>query len=128
MSSLGITQLRSRYSVSDTISRLESLLNEKGTKIFARIDQRREAQAVGLDLPPTELLFFGNPRAGTGLMQQSLTAAIDLPLKIAVAEDASGRVWILFNDAEFLRERHGLPEESMKVLGIVAQLVKTIQE
>lgn len=128
MSSLGITQLPSRYSVADTISRLESLLSQKGIKIFARIDQRREAQAVGLDLRPTELLIFGNPKAGTALMQQSLTAALDLPLKVAAVEEAPGRVWVLFDDPQFLRERHALPEESMKVLGSVAQLVKTIQE
>ena len=122
MSDSGILQLPSRHSVHETVDRLQSLLLQKGIKIFARIDQRQEAASAGLLLQPTELIIFGNPKAGTQLMQQSLTAALDLPLKIAAVEDQSGQVWVLFNSPEYLFERHGLPEESLKVFSVVPQL------
>ncbi len=101
----------SQYSVSETIDRIEQAVTAKGMKLFARINHAREAKQVGLDMPPTELLIFGNPQGGTTLMLASPTVAIDLPMKALAWEDSSGRVWLTYNASHLFQERHGLPEE-----------------
>jgi uncharacterized protein (DUF302 family) len=80
--------------------------------VFARIDHAQGATAVGMQLRPTELLIFGNPRGGTPLMIDHQTAGIDLPLKALAWEDDQGRVWLTYNSAEWLAQRHGLGEAS----------------
>ena len=104
----GVVDLPSKASVAETVTRLESLLRSKGIKIFARIDQAREAEAVGLAMPETVLVVFGDPRAGTPAMRASPSLAIDLPLKALVGRDEGGRVWLSYNDPEYLRARHHL--------------------
>jgi uncharacterized protein (DUF302 family) len=113
----GIVQLPSPYSVTETLDRLERLLKEKGVRIFDRIDQRKEAEQVGLTLRPTELLIFGNPKAGTPLMEAVPSVALDLPLKVVAWEDA-GRTWIAYNSPEYLRNRHGLNEQQGSMLDV----------
>lgn len=104
----GIVDIPSRHSVGETIDRLQSLLAAKGIKVFARIDQAAEATAVGLSMKPTQLLIFGDPRAGTPLMNQTPSLALDLPLKALAWEDAEGKVWLTYNSPEYLQERHKL--------------------
>lgn len=104
----GIIDLPSRYSVSETVDRLESLLLAKGIKIFARIDQAAEAKAAGLTMRPTVLLIFGDPRAGTPLMNQHPSIAMDLPLKALAWESGDGKAWLSYNSPEFLQQRHNL--------------------
>ena len=94
--------------IAETVNRLESLLKAKGLKIFARIDQAAEAQAVGLTMRPMELLIFGDPKVGTPLMNQHPSIAIELPLKALVWESADGKIWLSYNSPEFLQQRHGL--------------------
>lgn len=106
----GIVRRKSPYSVKESLDRFQELLAVKGITIFARIDQRAEARKVGLDLRPTELLIFGNPGAGTPLMNAFPLSALDLPLKLLAWEE-DGQVWLGFNDSGFLRERYGLSEE-----------------
>ena len=101
----------SQYSVSETIDRIEQAVTAKGMKLFARINHAGEAKQVGLDMPPTELLIFGNPQGGTALMLAAPTVAIDLPMKALAWEDSSGRVWLTYNAPALLPARHGLPEE-----------------
>jgi uncharacterized protein (DUF302 family) len=108
MSAEGIIDVPSPYSVPETADRLERLLIAKGMKIFARIDQAAEAAAVGMTLRPTLLLLFGNPQAGTPLMEQFPSLAMDLPLKALVWE-ASGKVHLSFTGPEYLQRRHGMP-------------------
>ncbi len=108
MNANGIVDLRSRYSVSETVDRLEALLRGKGIKIFARIDQAAEAMAVGLTLRPTVLLIFGDPRTGTLLMDRYPSLALDLPLKALISESPDGAVHLRYNDPAFLKERHAL--------------------
>ncbi len=108
MNSKGIVDVLSRYSVNETVDRLEKLLGAKGIKIFARIDQAVEARAAGLMLRPTVLLIFGDPRTGTPLMDRYPSIALDLPLKALIAESPDGTVHLSYNGPEFLRERHGL--------------------
>ncbi len=125
MSAKGVTDLESRYSVSETLDRLQSLLKAKGVTSFARIDQAGEANAVGLSMRPTELLVFGDPRAGTPLMEKQPSIAIDLPLKALAWESADGRVWLSYNTPEYLMERHHL--ESPPFKGLEALLAAATQ-
>ena len=92
----------------ETVDKLKTILKSKGVTLFALVDHSGEAEKVGLKMPPTKLLIFGNPKGGTPLMLAAPSAALDLPLKILVAEDPQGKVWISYNSPEYLKERHGL--------------------
>ena len=117
MNTTGITDLACKHSVAETVERLESLLKAKGMKIFSRIDQAAEAKAVGLTMRPMVLLVFGNPAAGTPLMIQHPSIAMDLPLKALVWESADGKVWLSYNSPEFLQQRHGLETPPFAAIG-----------
>jgi uncharacterized protein (DUF302 family) len=108
MPARGASRIKSKHSAANTADRLVSLLNTKGIKIFARFDQRAEANLVGLALRPTELIIFGDPKTGTPLMEAYPSLALDLPLKALIYEDTTGDVWLCFNSPEYLAERHGL--------------------
>ena len=114
----------SKYSVPDTIDRIEKAVTAKGMKIFARIDHGGEAKKAGLDMKPTELLIFGNPKGGTALMVAKPTAAIDLPMKALAWEDKDGNVWLTYNSSELLQERHGVPAELTSKLDPVGTLLE----
>lgn len=109
----GMVHLRSHHSVQETLQRLESALRAHGLSIFARIDHSGEAEKIGLRMPPTQLLIFGSPKAGTPLMVASPTLAIDLPLKALAWEDAAGTVWLSYNSPEYLKQRHNVPDDLM---------------
>lgn len=104
----GLIAVQSRHSVQQTADKLEDVLEEKGMKIFQRISHSDGAESAGLELRPTELVIFGNPKVGTPLMQCSQSVAIDLPQKALIWEDANGQVWLGYNDPEYLQERHGI--------------------
>jgi uncharacterized protein (DUF302 family) len=104
----GLVNLKAAHNVKDTADRLESLLKEKGMTIFARINHAEGAKKIGKTLRPTELLIFGNPKAGTPLMQCKQTLAIDLPLKMLIWEDENEQVWLTYNNPEYLENRHRL--------------------
>ena len=108
MNTNGITDLACNHPVAGTADRLEALLKSKGMKIFARIDQAAEAAAIGLSMRPMVLIIFGNPAAGTPLMVMHPSLAMDLPLKALVWESADNKVWLSYNNPEFLQQRHGL--------------------
>lgn len=118
----GIVSKPSNHSVDDTVTKLKGMLKAKGVMLFAVIDHSGEAAKVGLKMPNTKLLIFGNPKGGTPLMLASPSTAIDLPLKILVAEDGQGKVWISYNSPEYLRERHGLPEDLIQNIAVVEVL------
>src|ERR1700681_3791273 len=118
----GIVNKPSKHSVEQTVEALTNILNSKGVAVFALIDHSGEAEKVGLKMRPTKLLIFGNPKAGTPLMLASPRSAIDLPLKLLVWEDGQGKVWISYNSPEYLRERHGLPQELMQNIAVVEGL------
>jgi len=104
----GLTTLHSNHGPKDTMDRLAAAVKARGMTIFARIDHAAGAADAGLSLGPTELLIFGNAKAGTPLMQAAQTLGIDLPLKALVWQDASGDTWISCNDPSWLAGRHGL--------------------
>ena len=112
----GIKSVVSQHSVIETVARLEALLREKGVKLFCVVDHSGEAKATGLTMPETKLLIFGNPKAGTPVMLAAPSAALDLPLKVLVAADKDGVVTVQWNDAAWLQQRHGFPEELVENL------------
>ena len=118
----GIVQIPSSRSVDETVDKLKTILKSKGVTLFALVDHIGEAEKVGLKMPPTKLLIFGNPKGGTPLMLAAPSAAIDLPLKILVAENSQGKVWISYNSAEYLKERHGLPDNLLPNIAVVQTL------
>jgi uncharacterized protein (DUF302 family) len=124
----GIVDIASRYSVPETLSRLQSILKEKSIKIFALIDQSGEAEKAGLTMRPAQVLIFGNPKGGTPLMVAAPRAAIDLPLKALAWQDEEGKVWLSYNSPEYLQERHGFPAELVKnIAGISALIQKAVE-
>ena len=124
----GLSHLRSPYSVPDTLKRLESLLVAKNISVFARIDQSGEAEKLGMKMRPTQLLIFGSPKVGTPVMVAAPSVAIDLPFKALAWEDAEGKVWLSYNSPEYLKQRHGIPEELIKnIAGIGALVEKAVE-
>lgn len=107
----GLVQVASRYSVDETMKRLQAAFAAKGLQVFATVDHSGEAEKVGLKMRLTKVLIFGSPKAGTPPMVAAPSLAIDLPLKALVAEDAAGKVSVTYNDPEYLRERHGVPAD-----------------
>src|SRR5216684_7281579 len=107
MAAQGLTTIPSSYGPKDTMDRLEAEVRTKGMTVFARIDHAAGAAAAGLALRPTEVLIFGNAKAGTPLMQAVQTIGLDLPLRALVWQDASGKTWLSYNDPAWLAQRHG---------------------
>jgi uncharacterized protein (DUF302 family) len=118
----GIVDVPSNHCVDETVERVKSILQSKGLTLFAVIDHSGEAEKVGMKMPPTKLLLFGNPKGGTPLMLAAPSVAIDLPLKILVWEDGEGKVWLSYNSPEYLQERHGLPRDLLQNIAVVATL------
>ena len=118
----GIIDKPGNHSVDETAEKLQAILRAKGIALFALVDHSGEAANVGMKMRPTKLLIFGNPKAGTPLMQASPSIAIDLPLKILIWEDAAGKVWVSYNSSTYLRERHHLPEELERNIAVVETL------
>lgn len=124
----GLVNVPSKYSVPETIGRLRSLVEKQGLTVFARIDFSGDAAKNGLTMKPSQLLIFGSPKAGTPLMVASPTVAIDLPLKALAWEDPNGKVWLSYNSPEYLKERHGLPDDLVKNISGIKVLVEKAAE
>jgi len=123
MSDKGLVRISSPYSVEETLKRLQQILQQKGVQVFALIDHSGEAAKIGMTMPPTKVLIFGSPKAGTPLMLAAPTLAIDLPLKALIAEDTNGKVSVIYNAPEYLRDRHGFPEDLIKNISAVGGLI-----
>ncbi len=124
----GLIRIPSSYGVDETVQRLTAAFNGKGLQVFAVIDHSGEAAKVGLKMPPTRVLIFGSPKGGTPLMVAAPSLAIDLPLKALVAEDAAGKVSVIYNSPDYLQERHGVPPELIKNLaGAGAVIAKAVE-
>ena len=113
----GLVAVKSPYDAKETMNRLEDLAKQRGFTIFARVDHAAGAAKIGKTLRPTEVLIFGNPQGGTPLMECAQTAGIDLPLKALVWEDASRQVWLGYNDAAYLGQRHGAACPAVENIG-----------
>lgn len=126
MPSRPTVQLRSPHPFAGTVQRLLDAFAARGIKVFATIDQQAEARSVGLDMPPTTLIVFGNPKAGTPLMLANPAVGVDLPLKLLVSEARPGEVSVLFTPAAALIERHALPPELAANLEPAERLVAAV--
>jgi uncharacterized protein (DUF302 family) len=118
----GIVEIPSNYPFEQTVERLKGILEAKGVTLFALVDHSGEAEKAGMDMPPTKLLIFGSPRAGTPVMVAAPSIAIDLPLKILVREDSQGMTWISYNSPAYFRERHDVPPELVQNIAVVETL------
>ena len=128
MANNGIVNKPSKHSVDDTLRNLQQMLEGKGIAVFALVDHSGEAAKVGMKMPPTKLLIFGNPKGGTPLMLAAPSVAIDLPLKILIRQDDQGKVWVSYNTPEYLAERHGLPAHLAQNISIVETLASNLAE
>ena len=122
--STGIINKPTSHSVDETVGKLKHILQARGIVLFALIDHSGEAEKVGIPMKPTKLLIFGNPKAGTPVMQAAPTSAIDLPLKILVWEDAQGKVWISYNSPTYLGKRHGVPQQLLSNIAVAEKLAQ----
>jgi uncharacterized protein (DUF302 family) len=121
----GLITRPSPYTVPETLDRLEAILRAKNVKVFTRVDHSGEAETVGLHMPPTQLVIFGNPKGGTPVMLASPLSAIDLPLKALAWQDAEGKVWLTWNDPRYLKSRYSLTDD---VLGPISAATGLIQQ
>jgi uncharacterized protein (DUF302 family) len=122
----GISRIPSAHSVAETTSKLEAMLQAKGVKLFVTVDHSGEAEKAGLKMPNTKLLIFGNPKGGTPLMLAEPSVALDLPLKILVAEDADGKAWISYNATSYLQARHQLPAELLPNIAVIDTIAENL--
>jgi uncharacterized protein (DUF302 family) len=124
----GIVHLSSPHTVLETLARLEAVVQAKGIAILAMIDHSGDAAKAGIQMEPTKLLIFGNPKAGTPIMLASPSAAIDLPLKALVWQDKSGKVWLSYNSPAYLKQRHDIPDNLLpNIAGIEAICAQAVR-
>ncbi len=126
MTTQGLTTIQSSFGPKDTMNKLEAAVQAKGMTVFARIDHAAGATAAGLSLRPTEVLIFGNARAGTPLMQSVQTIGLDLPLKALVWQDASGDTWLSYHDPASLAKRHGAGAETDAAVGVMTSALNAV--
>lgn len=119
-------KLASPYSFDDTLKRLRTTLTGKGMSIFATIDHQAGAREAGLDMPPTTVVIFGNPKGGTPLMLAAPDVALDLPLRVLVREDAEGHTWLVYEPVSALEGRHGLPAGMSERLAPAEKLLAAV--
>jgi len=122
----GIVNVRSLHSFSETMQRIERLLASKGLKIFCIIDHSGEAAAAGLQMPPTKLVIFGSPKAGTPLMLATPSIALDLPLKLLVFQDPGNHTWLSYNSPTFLEKRHSVSLEHIQPLTAIEAIANAV--
>ena len=120
----GLITRESAHDVSVTLRRLKDSLNAKGITIFAVIDHAEGAAQAGLSLRPTVVVIFGNPKAGTPLMQASQTVGIDLPLKMLIWEEEGGKTHLAYNDPAWIAARHGA--DAPKVVSTLSAVLATL--
>jgi uncharacterized protein (DUF302 family) len=128
MSPQGLLSRPSGSGPEQTIDRLVAAVTAHGMTVMARIDHAAAAAGAGLELRPTQVLMFGNPKGGTPLMQASQTIGIDLPLKMLVWQDAEGRTFVGYNDPHWLAERHGLPAAAEPALAAMSTALADIAQ
>jgi uncharacterized protein (DUF302 family) len=120
MAANGVITVKSGFSAAETIDRLADIVQRAGLLVFARIDHGANAKEIDAPLRPTELLIFGNPKGGTPLMQDRQLSGLDLPMKALAWEDGEGVVWLSYDDAHWIAERHGLGDASSNAVAAIA--------
>ncbi|MBS7542474.1 DUF302 domain-containing protein [Ancylobacter oerskovii] len=126
MAADGLISVKSQYQPQETLARLEATISERGLTVFARVDHAAGAAQVGLSLRPTVLVIFGNPKAGTPLMQSVQTAGIDLPLRVLVWQDADGSTWLSYYDVAWIAGHHGAGAEAKAAVARMSTALQAI--
>ena len=124
----GVISVESQLSVEETVAKLQIVLKETGSKIFAVVNHSAGAASVGAELRPMQVVIFGNPKAGSRLMKCAQTVGLDLPQKMLIWQDESGKVWLSYNDTAYLKERHGMKgcrAVLKKITGGLSKLAKS---
>jgi uncharacterized protein (DUF302 family) len=116
----GLVTIQSAHAAAETRTRLEAVLKTKNIQVFAAIDHAAGASAAGLELRPTVLLIFGDPHAGTPLMQADQRVGLDLPLKALIWEDAAGKAFVTYSDPRWIALRYGLASAAAEVAARLA--------
>ena len=122
----GVVTIPTQHSVDEAVRRLEQMLADRDIQLFALVDHSGEAEKAGLQMPPTKLVIFGSPKAGTPLMLATPSIAIDLPLKLLIWEDKSGSVLISYNAPAYLMARHGLPSDLLANIAVIEKLATAV--
>ena len=122
----GLNMVQSGCGPDDTMRQLEAAIRSKGMSVLARIDHAAAAAEVGLPLRSTRVLIFGNAQAGTPLMQAAQTIGLDLPLRVLVWQDESGRCWLAYNDPHWLAKRHGIDAEASSTLQAMTAMLQAV--
>lgn len=120
----GMRHVKSRHAVEITVERAKRMLEHHGFRVFGVIDHADNAKKAGLELPPTQLLVFGNPEGGTPLMRANRLIGLDLPMKLLVWEDDDGVVWISYNETAYLQKRHRLDGHARRF----AQIARLLED
>ena len=128
METKNIISKKSRLGVKETTDKFEGILTQKGITIYARINQQAEAAKAGIALKAIEFLLFGNPGKGGQVMAENPEAALDLPLKLLVWEDAQNQTWVSYNDPASLIERFSLAGQTAKLTDIEPLVTLLLQE
>lgn len=128
MSAAELTTVPSQFGPKETLDRLETEVKAKGLAVFARIDHAAGAAAVGMTLLPTAVLIFGHAKGGTPLMQANQLIGLDLPLKVLVWQDTSGKTWLSYLDTAKLAERYGLPAQTSTVVGNLSGVLRGLTQ
>lgn len=116
----GVVSVKSKFKVPHTVDRLKSIVTKKGMKVIAHVNHAKAAKSADIDLPPTELVIFGNPKIGSPMMECARSIAIDLPQKMLVWQDRAGQVWLSYNDPVYIANRHKLGDHCRDSLKKVA--------
>jgi uncharacterized protein (DUF302 family)/uncharacterized membrane protein YidH (DUF202 family) len=127
-SDAGIVDVPSNHSVDRTVEKFKGMLNAKGVTLFTLVDHSGEAEKAGMNMRPTKLLIFGSPKAGTPVMLAAPSIAIDLPLKVLIWEDRTGKASVSFNSPAYLQKRHNVPDEFMQNIALVETLAAKASE
>ncbi len=126
MNPQGVIIKASPYTVKETIDRLQAILQSNGVTIYARIDQQNELQKTGQTIPPLEFILFGNPKSGGPIMEENPIAALDLPLKVIAWQDNEQKVWVAYNSAAYIKERHSLSDHVSAPIDLDPLMVKVL--
>lgn len=124
---VGMVKVKSKYSVTETMDRVESVAKAQGMRIWAREDFKKMGSKINVNIKPNQLLIFGKGRGGPKLISASPTAALDLPLRVMAWEDKSGRVWLAYTTADYMKQRHNIKGRD-KVIGKINSRLKSITD
>jgi uncharacterized protein (DUF302 family) len=126
----GVVQVRSAFTIAETVKRLKQDIGQKGIMFFSEIDQSKLAEAAGIALRPSVLLVFGNPPLGTQFITANANAGLDWPVRLLVFQNERGEVWTAYTDFDWIARRHGIVNRSDQfktASSVIASITSSVQ-